>query len=754
MIKKIKWTWLWEGILISLVAAIGFMSLYGSFQRRANSYTNNPVESEDNIYWLYSNNQLLYRDLYNLQNETQKDYISLYYKLSDELADIDPVKAQEFENGVAEEMQAEQEAAYQIYDMVQSGLSEIREYFQSLEDAFADLNSVYDYMIRDTVTGESITNSGKPDPAISDYYFYITFRYDDKGNVTVDVVKGDDSEQIRKYANAMIRPGNGLPSDSTTDNGRNSMFSEYIDKYTVRNYPVNCEITYAMTQAALSDIQNGDITINRYEGSYYNTYYAFVKAGCGICYVYFALAVILLGILVPIPGKPKPWEQTRLCRLPLEILFWIPCFVMGMGSSVVSMAVAVATDQAAKELSAQVFSTGFARLVVGMANMLALICLFLLSWLTGICIRETRDKGIWGYIKKRCITYRFFPFIKRKVKGFYHQLTHIDITRDARKMILKIVLVNGVILFVISSMWVAGFAVTVVYSVLLYFVLKKYVSSLQKKYEVLLKATNEIAQGNLNVTIKEDLGVFEPFRPEIVRIQKGFKKAVDEEIKSQRMKAELITNVSHDLKTPLTAIITYVNLLKEESITEEQRKEYLATLERKSLRLKVLIEDLFEISKANSKTVRLEIVDVDIINLVKQSQLEMSDKLEAASLEIRMMLPSEKIILPLDSQKTFRIYENLFGNIAKYALPGTRVYVTGKVDDSSVTITLKNITAQEIQVSPEELTDRFVRGDVSRNTEGSGLGLAIAKSFTELQNGSLSLEVDGDLFKVTTVWRR
>ena len=228
---------------------------------------------------------------------------------------------------------------------------------------------------------------------------------------------------------------------------------------------------------------------------------------------------------------------------------------------------------------------------------------------------------------------------------------------------------------------------------------------------------------------------------------------MDEEVRSQRLKAELITNVSHDLKTPLTAIITYVNLLKDENITEEQRKEYLDVLERKSIRLKVLIEDLFEVSKANSQNITLNLTNVDIMSLVKQVAFEMSDKLETAGVDLRMNLTDEKLILSLDSQKTYRIYENLFGNIAKYAMKGTRVYINGFRENDKVILNFKNISAQEITVDSADLTERFVRGDASRNTEGSGLGLAIAKSFTELQGGELAIDVDGDLFKVTTMWK-
>ena len=395
---------------------------------------------------------------------------------------------------------------------------------------------------------------------------------------------------------------------------------------------------------------------------------------------------------------------------------------------------------------------GTRTLLVYSATLLMAVNLFM-GWYAGICIRKIFTGGIVNYVKEKSLIYRFFPFVREKVRSAWDALEHLDVTKNAHKMILKIVLINAGILFLISCLWYRGFAVTIVYSILLYFVLRKYISTLQKKYRILLAAENEMAEGNLNVVIREDLGVFEPFRPELLKIQSGFRKAVDEEVKSQKMKAELITNVSHDLKTPLTAIITYVNLLKDENITEEQRKEYLDVLERKSIRLKVLIEDLFEVSKANSQNITLNLTNVDIMSLVKQVAFEMSDKLEAAGVDLRMNLTDEKLILSLDSQKTYRIYENLFGNIAKYALKGTRVYIDGFRENDKVILNFKNISAQEITVDSADLTERFVRGDASRNTEGSGLGLAIAKSFTELQGGELAIDVDGDLFKVTTTWK-
>lgn len=268
---------------------------------------------------------------------------------------------------------------------------------------------------------------------------------------------------------------------------------------------------------------------------------------------------------------------------------------------------------------------------------------------------------------------------------------------------------------------------------------------------MLLKATNQMAQGKLDVEITEDLGVFNPFKTEIAKIQDGYQKAVEKEVKSQRMKTELITNVSHDLKTPLTAIITYVNLLKEEK-DEEKRRDYIGVLEKKSLRLKVLIEDLFEISKASSRNVTLHLVDVDVVNLFKQVRLEYSEKFEAAELDFRCTYPEEKAVAKLDSQKTYRIFENLLINVVKYAMPKTRVYVKIEKRDGEIVLHIMNISAAELTFNDDEITERFVRGDAARNTEGSGLGLAIAKSFTELQKGRFKIETEGDLFKAEVVF--
>ena len=757
-----KQPWISRGILVSAIFALILSSMYDTLKKRAEEYAGSPLENYDNIAWLYQSSYLLYKDLYNLQAEEPLNYKELYLPPKEGyewILDSDPNDWDEIGEKLSEDLSAEQQNR-DIYAL-QNGIQACDELFETLEDGYSYVNNNYNYVIRDNITGKFLTNMSEDDLSRSLAFqaFYISFDFNETGVATVgENIAGTDAAQVRKLASDVVH-------SNTLSTMLGQRYAEVISNYCTIKAPVNCTVIFCLSQKDLESMRKSHFDIVAgaspkgiiyystggliSDYSYYYGSYNAAHAG-GLLFSFFALTM-LLGLCLPVMKESKPWREVKVCSLPLEALLGIGTVILaGFGGLAYDLVVYVASGS--MEGSMSMYQGDLAWLSTCLLNFIGLTAFFFCGWYLGVCARAMFDLGIKEYIKQRCILYRIFPFIKSKTLAFYDSIVHFDVTKDAHKTIFKVVLINAVNCFFISSIWFAGYIVAAIYSVILYVVLRKYISDLQKKYGLLLYATNEIAEGNLNVTITEDLGVFEPFKPQIIRIQRGFKNAVEEETKSQRMKAELITNVSHDLKTPLTAIITYINLLKEDSVTEEQRREYLDTLERKSLRLKVLIEDLFEVSKANSQTITLSFVDVDIMNLVKQVVFEMTDKLEAANLDVRMNLTDEKIILPLDSQKTYRIYENLLGNIAKYALPGTRVYINGFRTDDTVIITMKNISAQEITVDASELTERFVRGDASRNTEGSGLGLAIAKSFMELQGGELSLEVDGDLFKVTTCW--
>ena len=271
----------------------------------------------------------------------------------------------------------------------------------------------------------------------------------------------------------------------------------------------------------------------------------------------------------------------------------------------------------------------------------------------------------------------------------------------------------------------------------------------------IVQGIKKISQGiyNFDINVKGPKAL-KRIADDLKNIQYGVKQSVDKAVKSERMKAELITNVSHDLKTPLTSIISYVDLLSQENITEEQRKKYLGILKDKSDRLKVLIEDLFEVSKASSGSVELHMVNLDPAALLRQTLGEFQDKIENSNLKIIRKFPEEKVTVYADGRKTFRVFQNLIFNIFKYSMDGSRVYIEVSDEDEYVEVIFKNTSREELNFTEEEILQRFKRGDVSRSTEGSGLGLAIAKSLTEVQNGKFSLKIDGDLFKVKVKLRK
>ena len=229
----------------------------------------------------------------------------------------------------------------------------------------------------------------------------------------------------------------------------------------------------------------------------------------------------------------------------------------------------------------------------------------------------------------------------------------------------------------------------------------------------------------------------------------GLRHALQEQMKSERMKADLITNVSHDLKTPLTSIINYVDLLKREELHNEKANEYLEVLDQKSQRLKQLTEDLVEASRASSGNVVLDIRRIDVKELLMQTSGEFVERFEARGLQLVENFPQNPQYIDADGRRLWRIIENLFRNVEKYAMPHTRVYLDLINDGKWVAFSLKNISENPLNISPEELTERFTRGDESRSTEGSGLGLSIAKDLTEIQKGTFEIYLDGDLFKVT-----
>lgn len=263
-------------------------------------------------------------------------------------------------------------------------------------------------------------------------------------------------------------------------------------------------------------------------------------------------------------------------------------------------------------------------------------------------------------------------------------------------------------------------------------------------YEI-TKQVEMMRKGNMNVSIKCTNSELEELGENINHLKQGMEKAINESIKAERLKTDLIANVSHDLKTPLTSIINYTDLLKKEKIENENAKKYIDILEKKSKKLKILTEDLIEVSKISSGNETVALEKIDFKELVLQANGEFAEKFEEKNLEVISNLPKEAVIVDLDGKKIWRVLENLYQNVYKYSLENTRVYVDLIVNDHIV-FTIKNISKEKLNIPPDELMERFIRGDSSRHMGGNGLGLSIAKDLSKLNGGTLSIQIDGDLF--------
>ncbi|MDO4332107.1 MAG: HAMP domain-containing sensor histidine kinase [Eubacteriales bacterium] len=751
-----------------LVLTIIFLSFFPFFEEQADKEFEDPFTGVSFVRMLYESNYIQYKYLRERADQRTYSFTDLYVDAQylgeeQELQNFSGSVYQVSGDAVAQSAVLDENVQYAM----ENSVSELWNFkSQSME-----LTQMMDYYAVDKESGLSIGNSsqtalkeiaGGASPENNPYVYYVYLNYGSIGNLENCAVSAVGSAgEFLKRVESLGREN--YLEDSYDESGTSHVVFYNSDEDLYYRYkltlkrPADMKIVYAMTweqyQAFLQGYDQYTFLPN-YVYSSQNSYFS--SGVTGTLLLFAAIAMALGAASVHFFNRKEKgsyiYQELRICRLPLEVNAIIFLCGIAFAQPLVCQICAYQKGWFLPNLTDQILEP----MDLTWCLLPVVAVLFYLYFFIAFTLGSTLPRLLHF---KRCfkeysLVYRYWDRIVTYLKNFYQELVNFDIGTDANRIILKLVAVNFVILSFVSMLWFWGIFALAVYSVIIYFLLKKYVKDIQNKYQNLLKATSAIARGDFDIALSEDFGVFESYKNELRQIQVDFKKTVDEEVKSQRMKSELITNVSHDLKTPLTAIITYINLLKEPGVTEEQRQEYINTLDKKAVRLKLLIEDLFEVSKATTNNVTLNYERVDIGNLMRQCYLEYEDRIEEANLQFKFMLPEEKVILTLDPQKTFRIFENLYTNIIKYALPATRVYVVLKDREEETEIEIKNISRTELLVSPEELTERFVRGDDSRNTEGSGLGLAIVRSFAELQHGVLHISVDGDLFKATLIFRK
>ena len=511
----------------------------------------------------------------------------------------------------------------------------------------------------------------------------------------------------------------------TTVNKLNNDNIEYIESgLRQESFETIESNTYTIYTAVLDDLEYVDnIAMNRV---LYNTLSSVSQQAVFAIPFLIILIIALVPIIIVGVGRTRKQEGIKLNwydKILVEIAAFISMFIGAIGACFTISVSGMNTMTS--------FVLGISVICVGIFIM----------YLACILFFETVVKRLKTHT---FIKTTFIYWIYDKIRGF---LKDIKITKKLVLYFILFILANLVCFGILWSNGFPGFVLTV----LLYGVTYGFLSKRIKSYAKISETVHELYNGNTEIEIDENQMVKEmqETAKEINDIAGGLSNAIEEKLKSERLKTELITNVSHDIKTPLTSIINYVDLLKKENIQGEKAIEYLNILDSKSQRLKKLTEDLVEASKASSGAIKLNMERLNVNELIKQVSGEFEDKFKVHNLEEIIAFPENDVYINADSRYMYRVLENMYSNISKYAMEGTRVYTDILQKDNTISIELKNVSKQKLNISVDELMQRFVRGEASRNTEGSGLGLSIARSLTELQGGQFNIYLDGDLFKVT-----
>lgn len=589
------------------------------------------------------------------------------------------------------------------------------------------------YRITNTATGEK-SEGGNTSLFENNHQLYSTFTYDADGTVTST---GDYISTDFLYMSAYQL----LKSDIyiVTSNAQETygIYGNSIPKSQLQvRVPQNLKVEFAIPDKLT---ESDDIIYrNRSIGAHHGIMEKFLLITGGVMVFFIGLYMVFYPISVV--QEVNPFAFMRKIKAEVKWIFLGTAIVIAyVGITVLSMY--GITGDLQKE---------FIRMGIPYAEKVLTVMQFTAYMLTGLFtamgifeIKYMLTSGFCRYWKEDSLIGSICGNVKRR----FEKLSEVDLSDKTDTVLLKYVLIQMVIVGVIACFWSFGIVLSVLYSVLLFFYIRKKLKKVQKDYQVLLKEAHQLADGRFDEEITQDVGIFNALGEEFKNVRTGFEKAVCEEMKSQNMKTELISNVSHDLKTPLTGIKNYAELLGQNNVSEQDKQVYLENLQHYIDRLNNLIEDLFEVSKVNSGNIELNPVELNVVALIQQAQAETEDLLKQKNLTVILDAPENGIVQALDGDKTYRIFENLFTNIAKYALPGTRVYVSATAQPDYTEIAFKNISEAQMNFTPEEIVERFVRGDKSRHESGSGIGLAIVKSFTEVQNGTFSIEIDGDLFK-------
>lgn len=505
------------------------------------------------------------------------------------------------------------------------------------------------------------------------------------------------------------------------------------DLQKISEFSMNKQYYTAFDETVQNLDSTSDITLNR---ALYNQTKSLYKYSYSTLIISIIIGSIELIYLIYSLGYVKNKEEIYLSwldKIPLEILFFGYFLLFFVEAALLAICLSV--------ISVDVNLCLMLIMLVGYFSVLSAL------YGAGTLLKRIKVHTFF----KNSVTYRILKWLVQKYKNVKNTISsNKNLGGKIALYFIGIVTVSILIGLIFKEF---GILLDIVFWIWCYYKIMKEVD----KFKQIHDATEKIYKGDTDIKLDESLytGVLKELAIYINDIAGGFSNAIKESLKSERLKTELITNVSHDIKTPLTSIINYVDLLKQENIQNEKAKEYIEVLDNKSQRLKKLIEDLVEASKASSGNIKINKEVLNVKELLNQVTGEFEDKFNSRCLNIISKLPEETVYIKADSRYLYRVLENTYSNVAKYAEENTRVYIDCILEEkNTVAIYVKNISKDELNISADELMQRFVRGDKSRNTEGSGLGLSIAKSLTELQDGTFNIYLDGDLFKVAIKFKR
>lgn len=543
------------------------------------------------------------------------------------------------------------------------------------------------------------------------------------------------------YANFNGEISSNIPPETT----------EYKDKYDVA-------IKYTVTSIddsngeALYRVTVSDITVNAFLPKTLSVGDRFFYTNALIDFLYpisstvivilfislflFVLLMITLCCAAGVTSGSDTLKSTRSDRFPFDVAIWILCAI--------GLAEVVLFDNFIRYNSSEIELVALAAVgIVILDSLLAIL------YTMGFAARIKL-----GNLFSGMLIVRFFKFIGRKCFSLFKRIGYgFANLKFVKKTVISIIIIITVDFFICMLNDFSGQCAYVMAFVEL-LILIPFVISLAVQFRKIEEGVRKIVNGDFSFKIETRymFGDFKRMADELNGINLGMQKALDEKMKSERFKTELITNVSHDLKTPLTSIINYVDLIKKEHVDNETVVNYIDVLDRQSSRLKKLIEDLIEASKASTGNIQVNFAPCDAGILLTQAVAEYYEKAENARLDLIVNSDESSHYIMADSRLLWRVYDNLLSNICKYAFPGTRVYLSVRTVGDSVVTVFKNISKAKLNISSDELMERFVRGDSSRNTEGSGLGLSIVRSLTSLQHGQFNVSIDGDMYTATVTF--